>query len=446
MLLRITLAVLAYGPLAAVAAGDPLQPRIAGIRVVAHTPDPIANERDPVNRAWPFNSSFQPLMQGTHVDILIPSPPGGFIGNDSLAEAEIGKVIKAVDSRGKDLTAPRVHQYNGNPWPIEAVILEFQIVDDGSAAVATLFVPQTPTPGAGSIELAAEISLKHCATVREFKAAGVNIRQPGTPFQLGPLTMKVMEIQTLEDKERKISFFYLESNAVPEAVKTIELRKDGRTLRKLRARRDNNGAGKDPSTTFSCTIDGMPDVVDVVAVLYEGHDKPETLTIPIAVTAGLGLAAGEDGDPPLTKVGPEDPQVTVAGFGIVDPANLPLMPPTNRLYGTTVALTVVRAGGGMLKLDPAQCKIEQATDSMGKDLTTPRADEREDGRMFHPSFRGPLIAQEGTSAGVEILLPQPPSRGSNSVRFRASIALLCNDETVIVPVEGTIGIGMPPQR
>jgi hypothetical protein len=186
--------------------------------------------------------------------------------------------------------------------------------------------------------------------------------------------------------------------------------------------------------------------VDVVAVLYEGHDKPETLTIPIAVTAGLGLTAGENGDPPLATVGPEDPRVTVAGFGSVDPANLRLMPDTNRLYGTTVALTVERAGGGMIKLDPAQCKIEQAIDSMGKDLTTPRADEREDGRMFHPSFRGPLIAQEGTSAGVEILLPQPPSRGSNSVRFRASIALLCIDETVIVPVEGTIGIGMPPQR
>ena len=424
------LAALTCGQFAAQAADDPLAPRISGIRVVAFTPDPIQNERDPVNRPWPFNSRFQPLNQGTHIDLLIPCPQGGFLEVDPLEDPQIGKVLKVVDSRGKDLTKPRVHQVMGKPWPLEARISEIQTASDGSAAMVTLFLPQTPTPGAGSIDLSAEVSLKHCPRVQEFKASGVTIKRTGTSFKLGPLTIKVKKPDSFDYQGRRLTYLSLESTDVCDALRKLELQKDGKTLRKLNYRIDKYKKGKDLLNTFTCSLEGLPDRVDLVASFYQDQDKPETMKIPLTATTGLGLTAGEDGDPPLSSVGPKDLLVTLAGFEIGDTTCSRLMPDSAIRDGTTMALTLVRANGGIIKLDPDQSKIRQATDSKGKDLAAPRADERYGDRPVPLRFGGPLVHAGGTSAGIEITLPHTPSPGSHSVHFRASIALLCCDETV----------------
>jgi hypothetical protein len=423
------MAALACGQMTAVAADDRLPARICGIRVVAFTPDPVSNERAPVNRPWSFNSPFQPISQGTHIDILIPSPGGGFVGDESRIDPKIGKVIKVVDSLGKDLTTARVHQFMGKPWSIEALITEVQTSNDGSNAMVTLFVPQTPTPGAGSIDLSAELTLKHCPKVQELKASGVSIRSPGTSFQLGQLTLKVNKPHSFDYQGRKLTYLKLESTDACTALQKIELQKDGKTLRTLSVQLDRS-KGKERLNEFSCNLEGLPDQVDVVASLYLDHDKPETLTIPITVSTGLGLTAGENGAATISSVGPADPLVTVAGFKIGDTTSSRLMPDSVIRDGTTIALTIVRATGGIIKLDPAKCKISKATDSKGKDLAAPRADDRYPGRPVPPRFGGSSVAIEGTSAGIEIQLPQAPSPGSRSVHFTASIALLCCDETV----------------
>ncbi len=414
----LTLAVLACGSITARAADDPPAPRIAGFRVVAFTPDPIQNERAPVNRPWSFASPYQALYQGTHVHLLVPGPAGGFVDGD----AGTGRIFKAVDSRGKDLAQPRVHRVQGMEWPVEAAMTETLIAGDGSSALVTLFVPQTATPGAGIIDLSGEVTLNHCAKVRQVKASAVNIRQVGTSFQLGPLTLKVDEPNSFEHQGRKLTYMGLESPDPCPSVQRMELQNAGKTLRSLNI--------SYPRDRFSCDLEGLPEQVDVVASLYEDRDKPQTLTFPFTATLGLGLTAGEDAKPPVSSVGPEEPLVTLAGFEIWDPSIFEQMPYEGRKHGTSIALTIVRAAGGMMKFDLAQCRIEQATDSTGNDLATPRKVESADGFKLGAGFGRPEVAGEGTSAGIILELPQPPSPGSHGIHFKANLTLLCCDETV----------------
>lgn len=414
----LTLAVLIYGPITARAADDPPPPRIAGFRVVAFTPDPLQNEREPVNRPWSFASPYQALHQGTHVHLLIPSPGGGFVDE----EASTGTIAKAADSLGKDLVKPRVHQVQGREWPVQAAMRETRIAGDGSSALVTWFVPQTPTPGAGSIGLSGEVTFNHCAKVRQDKASAVDIRQAGKSFQLGPLTLKIEKPRTFEYQGRKLTYLSFESSEASPALQRIELQDAGKTLRSLTI--DNQ------RTRFSCDLDGLPGQVDVVASFYEDRDKPQPLTIPFTASLGLGLAAGEEGEPPLSSAGPGEPLVTLAGFEVWDPSLLEQMPWAQRKHGTSIALTLVRAAGGVMKFDPARSRIEQVTDSKGKDLAEPRKVADADGVTMGPGFGKPQLAEEGTSAGIILELPQPPSPGSNAIHFKASLALLCCDETV----------------
>ncbi|OYV04675.1 MAG: hypothetical protein CFE26_15625, partial [Verrucomicrobiales bacterium VVV1] len=390
------MAALACGQMTAVAADDRLPARIGGIRVVAFTPDPVSNAGEPVNRPWSYFSPFQPLSQGTHIDILIPSPGGGFVGDDPLENPKVGKVIKVVDSLGKDLTTARVHQIMGKPWPIEPRITEVQTSSDGSNAMVTFFVPQTPTPGAGSIDLSAEVTLTHCPKVQELKASGVSIRKPGTSFQLGHLTLKVNKPHSFDYQGRKLTYLKLESTDSCDALRKIELQKDGKTLRTLSVQLDRS-KGKERLNEFSCDLEGLPDQVDVVVSQYLDYDKPETLTIPITVSTGLGLTAGENGAATISSVGPADPLITVAGFEIGDPICSRLMPDSVIRDGTTIALTIVRSTGGIIKMDPDKSKILKATDSKGKDLAVPRADDRYPSHPVPPRFVGSSI-DNGTSA------------------------------------------------
>jgi hypothetical protein len=274
----------------------------------------------------------------------------------------------------------------------------------------------------GSIDLSGELTLNHCAKIRQVKASAVNIRQPGTSFQLGPLTLKVDEPSSFEHQGRKLTYMGLESPDPCPSLQRIELQNAGKTLRSL-----NISYQRD---RFSCDLDGLPEQVDVVASLYEDRDKPQTLTIPFTATLGLGLTAGEDGEPPVTSVGPGEPLVTLAGFEIWDPSIFEQMPYEGRKHGTSIALTIVRAAGGIMKFDAAQSRIEQVTDSKGKDLTALREKENADDVKLGPGFERPEIAKEGTSAGIILELPQPPSPGSNSIHFKANLTLLCCDETV----------------
>lgn len=415
----------------AIAAGAPPIPKIVGIRVVAFTPEPLLNENDPVNRPWPFNSDYQPLAQGTTVEVLIPCPSGGFITpeDDGEEEPRIGKILKAVDSRGKDLTAPRVHQIEGNPWPVEAAVRGVEVTDDGSAAVVSLFVPQTPTPGAGSIDLRAEVTLKHCPKTEEVKAAGVNLRRKGSKIRLGSVELEVGEIEPFENGGRKMEYVTLQTLDETDALRAIELQSNGRTLRALDLSSLRLSSQPDNPRSIICRLQDLPEQVDLVASFYQDIDKPASMSIPIALTAGLGLAAGKAGEAPLAKAGPEDPLVTVAGFAIADSS----IPAENRCsyqwHGTTIALTLVRAGGGIVRIDPEQSKIVQFTDSTGKDLTTPIVDEARKGGKILAGWGDPKIAEGGVSAGLEIEVPQAPAPGADRVNFSATIALLCSDGT-----------------
>lgn len=414
----LALAVLACVQITVRAADAPPAARIAGFRVVAFTPDPLQNEREPVNRPWSFNSPYQALYQGTHVHLLVPSPAGGFVDE----EASTGKIVKAMDSLGKDLAKPRVHQVQGQEWPVQAAMTQMRIAGDGSSALVTWSVPQTPTPGAGSIGVSGEVTLSHCVKVRQVKASAVNIRQAGKSFQLGPLTLKVAEPNTFKHQGREFTFMSLETSKASPSLQRIELQNAGKTLRPL---------GTNPTKDrFSCDLEGLPAQVDVVAFLYEDRDKPQPLTLPFTASVGLGLTAGEEGKPPLSSVGPEEPRVTLAGFEVWDPSLLEQMPWGERKHGTSIALTLVRTAGGIMKFDPAKSRIEHVNDSKGKDLTAPRKVADTEGVTMGPGFGKPQVAEEGTSAGIILELPQPPSPGSNAIHFKASLALLCCDETV----------------
>ncbi len=425
------LALLAGGPAAAGAAEAAPVPKIAGIRVVAFTPEPLLNENDPVNRPWPFNSDYQPLCQGMTIDVLIPCPSGGFLTpeDDGEEPPQIGKILKAVDSRGKDLTAPRVHRIEGNAWPVEAAIREVRITDDGSAAAVSLFVPQTPTPGAGSIDLRAEVTLKHCPKTEEFKAAGANLRRKGTTIQLGAVELKVGEIKSYEHQGRRKEYVRLETRDDIGALRAIELRANGKTLRALDLSSLRLNNGPDSPRSMTCGLQDLPEKVDLVASFYQDIDKPASMSIPIALTAGIGLAAGKDGEAPLAKVGPEDPLVTVAGFEIVDSSIPRRARGSYQTHGTTIALTLVRADRGIVRIDPEQSKIVKFTDSTGKDLTTPIVDKELDSGKILPGWGDPTIAEGGVSAGLVIEVPQAPAAGADRVHFSATIALLCSDGT-----------------
>ena len=416
----------------AMAAGAPPVPKIAGIRVVAFTPEPLLNENDPVNRPWPFNSDYQPLCQGTSVDVLIPCPAGGFLPpeDDDEEGPQVGRILKAVDSRGKDLTAPRVHQIEGNPWPVEAAIREVQVTDDGSAAVVTLFMPQTPTPGAGSIDLQAEVTLRHCPKTEEVRAAGVNLRRKGTRIRLGAVELEVGGIKSYEDEGRRREYMTLETRDDIGALRAIELQSEGRTLRALDLSSLRLSGGRDPSRRIVCGLGGLPEQVDLVASFYQDIDKSASMDIPIVLTAGLGLAAGKDGEAPLAKVGPEDPLVTVAGFEIADSTIPAEMRCSFQWHGTTLALTLVRADGGIVGIDPDKSRIVEFTDSTGRDLTTPIIRQEPDRRRIVAGFGESRVAGGGVSAGLEIQVPQAPAPGADRVRFSATLALLCNDGTV----------------
>jgi hypothetical protein len=424
------LVALACGQIAALAAEDLSVPGVAGIRVVAFTPDPLQNESDPVNKPWSsFSSPFQALGQGTHINLIIPSPSGGFVSPAPGDEPEVGKVLKVVDSRGKDLTMPRIHQFMGNEWPMEARISDLRVAGDGSSAIVTLFAPQTPTPGAGRIDLSAEVTLKHCPETKEFKAPGVKLRSEGA-FQMGPIKLTVGEVKSFEHHGRQAEVLGFETTDACENLRAIELQADGKTLKTIDAQSVPNRNRAGSRKSFFCSIKGLPDQVDVVASFYQDFDKPNLITFPVTVSAGLGLTAGEDGEATLSKVGPEDTLVTVAGLEIVDPSIARRVNSGRRIRGTTIALTLVREDGGMIKIDPKQSKIGEVTDSAGKDLTAPIADVGNEGEKILPRFGDAMVSEEGTSAGIEIELPQAPSSGSNNFRFSASIALLCCDETV----------------
>lgn len=427
---RILLALPAFALAAGAAAAEaPPVPKVVGIRVVAFTPEPILNERDPVNRPRSFTSDFQPLAQGTTVEVLIPCPAGGFLEPDEDEQRPNGKILKAVDSRGKDLTTPRVHRIEDKTWPVEAAVREVRITDDGAAAAVSLFVPQTPTPGAGSIDLRAEVTLKHCPKTREFKAAGANLWQKGSSIQLGPVSLKVVKIEASEKQDGEMEYATLETRDPIGTLRALELQADGKTLRSIDLSYSRIGNRSDPSRTIYCRLKGLPDRVDVVASFYEEIDKPASLSVPIAITAGLGLAAGKDGEAPLAKVGPEDPLVTVAGFGIVDSTIQPRARASFKPHGTRIALTLVRADGGIVRFDPEQSKIVAVTDSTGKDLTTPVPNEEYESGKISSRWGKPVIADGGVSAGLEIEVPHAPAAGADRVRFSATIALLCSDGT-----------------
>jgi hypothetical protein len=274
------------------------------------------------------------------------------------------------------------------------------------------------------------VTLKHCPETEEFKAAGVNLRREGTSFQLGPIKLTVGELSSFEHHGRPAEVLKFHTTDACDNLRAIELQADGKTLRTIDAQSAPLRKGADPLRTFYCGIKGLPDQVDVVASFYRDFDKPRSITIPVAVSAGLGLAAGADGEAPLSKVGPEDPWVTVAGFEIVDPSVARRVNNGRRIHGTTIALTLVRADGGIIKFDPERSRIGKVTDSTGKDLTIPFPDVGNEGAEILPRFGAAMAAEEGTSVGIEIEVPQAPSPGSNHYRFSASIALLCCDETV----------------
>ncbi len=105
--------------------------------------------------------------------------------------------------------------------------------------------------------------------------------------------------------------------------------------------------------------------------------------------------------------------------------------------GTRVHLLIEGFESPVVKLEDDNCKLDKAVDSTGKDLLEEKKQEQSGGFgsfSFGNSTIGPFpkISEDGKRMLIELIAPQAPAKGADSVQFEGSLAVLIAEGTKTV--------------
>jgi hypothetical protein len=161
-----------------------------------------------------------------------------------------------------------------------------------------------------------------------------------------------------------------------------------------------------------------------------GEDAPETLKIearglrivapPPEAKAAADPKPGADGKVIAIVKAPSHEQAA----GVAEDA----LRPFGQLPGTTVALHVTCAKGGLIKFDLQNSAIGKFIDEKGNDLLAPR--EGEARQIGNTAFGlSPSFSRDGRTCALELTAPNIPAKGSAFIKIEGVISMLTASET-----------------
>lgn len=221
------------------------------------------------------NELFMFKADGTKLYTLITLPGKTIIG----ADREASKFGKFTDDKGTNLFAPLGHVPEADDW-----IGTFgpKLTEDGKACGLTVEAPARPVPGATKLLFNANMVFRCGTSIKTVEQKNVALKK-GSKITIGPVPMEIVQTQVAANE----TSLGLKSRASLERILSV---------------RFFNAAGKEIESRIegyeSSSIFGnyeitrtykLPGKVPVANVKIAFYDKVETVSVPLAIEAGLGL-------------------------------------------------------------------------------------------------------------------------------------------------------------
>jgi hypothetical protein len=122
-----------------------------------------------------------------------------------------------------------------------------------------------------------------------------------------------------------------------------------------------------------------------------------------------------------------DLKVSVSGLRVVAPQADEAMHAFNWRPGTTVALLIKSAAGGLIQFDQKNSAIARFTDDKGNDLLAKPIQPRAAAELAGFGQYG-RISKDGKTCAIEVTAPNPPAKGSTALKLQGIVAVLAATE------------------
>ncbi len=213
--------------------------------------------------------------EGTRLQIGISLPGRTFIG-EARDECKFGKF---TDDKGTDLFAPLGHAPEADDW-----LGSFgpKFTEDGKLCGLQIEAPDLPAKDATKLQFSGTLVLR-CGTTPKTAEQKSVVLKKGSKISAGPVPFEIVELQ-VAGNETKLDL--KATKTLERIIKIAFFNKAGKEINSHREGYESSAIFGNYSITQSFVLSGKPTSVTMKISYF---DKVENVTVPVEISAGLGL-------------------------------------------------------------------------------------------------------------------------------------------------------------